>query len=276
MHLLSGGRVRVGASLAGEGRGLFACFAFKQGELVFEEPTFVAALGPYAYEAHCHACLSPEPDDEELSRCARCRFAHWCSRCSPDMSHSADECASLQALCYSTLDAPVRTLLAARLSRSLRCEEHTPQRHAQASLASTLVGPSASFPARVQRDLDEAQPLASSLAGASLEQTITSLAQLVRNEFRIQDERGVVLGSALYPLAARLNHACEGNLVPCRDAETRGGAWALRMEAAKDISDGEELLFPYITSDEERRSRVLDEQYLFTCACTACKAAIAD
>ena len=104
-------------------------------------------------------------------------------------------------------------------------------------------------------------------------EALHALAQLQRNQFRVMDERGVVVGAALFPAAARMNHSCTPNLaVSTRES---GGGWVLRVEALRDIRRGEELLFNYVAKDADgkerylHRCRTLQRQYLFTCACGA-------
>ena len=77
----------------------------------------------------------------------------------------------------------------------------------------------------------------------------------------------MTVATALYPLTARLQHACgsAANLAPVRCDEA---AWTLRMEAVRAIEEGEELFFCY-SPDRER----LKQQYGFECACASCAAA---
>ncbi len=179
----------------------------------------------------------------------------------------------MKRLKWRTLDQPARVVLAARL---LRAAPHTPAQ-AQAELAATLVGLADDLPARTLRELRESAPTALSLAGVpeaqhtpeALLRATSCLAQLLRNEFRVLDERRACVGAALFPAAARLNHGCAPNLA-VSSAEA-GKGWLLRLEAARDIAAGEELHFSYVDVGQPRseRARTLRQQYLFTCACGA-------
>ena len=181
----------------------------------------------------------------------------------------------MASLRFGTLDAPASVPLAARLLRSTRPDRHHGYdfRAAQASLARTLVGLS---PALDVKPLQEQVALVLELAGLTSDhapEALHALAQLQRNQFRVMDERGVVVGAALFPAAARMNHSCTPNLaVSTRES---GGGWVLRVEALRDIRRGEELLFNYVAKDADgkerylHRCRTLQRQYLFTCACGA-------
>jgi len=278
VQLLGGGRVRVAASAAGEGRGLYASTALRAGELVFAELAFVSALdGAFgAWECHCHACLSREPEGgPDFTQCSGCRWARWCSAAcrDADAQHTAEECAAMRALQYRRLDASPRALLCARLFRALAQEQPGGDRGAQALLAATLVGDACdAFGSTLRSELEEEAVAAAALGGGGAPGAL--LARLARNEFRLRDQRGAELGTALFPLAARLNHACGGaaSLCACRDED---GGWTLRLEALRDVAAGEELLFCYAQragAERAERRRLLSEQYCFTCACAACEA----
>ena len=278
---VTGGRARVGLSMAGEssGRGLFATCAVAAGELVFSEPAFVASPAPFGcWECVCHTCLRREQDEENLLRCEGCRWAHWCSDACRQAgtaqaahgstrhstaAHCPAECAAMAAMRYRQLDLPPSVLLAARL---LRGSASSPQ----AGLAATLVGPSADTPEKALQELRDLAPTALALAGrAATDETqgsaLTTLCQLRRNEFRVLDDRQVVVGCALYPAAARLNHSCAPNLMA-----SSGDGWLLNIEAQRPIAAGEELLFSYVDAQRARgeRAATLREQYLFTCGCS--------
>ena len=270
---LGGGAVRVGASGAGDGRGLFACRAFAEGELVLSEPAFCSALdGRFgAWECCCHGCLQRE-DEEEHSACAACGWARWCSaRCEAAVraQHGERECAAMQRMRYAARELAPRALLASRLEARVANSAGAPS----SLLASGLVGEAGDvFGHALRCELEAA--VADCEALGTGPGAMRVLARLARNDFRIQDERGVTVAAALFPLAARLQHACgdAANLAPSR-AEDQ--PWTLRLEALRPIGEGEELTFCYARLDEaggvEGQRRRLREQYGFECGCSACR-----
>lgn len=268
---------------------------------MFTERAFVSAPGPFGcFECVCHTCLAREDDDGEvragfrvrrcvvshasshtcnlqnLLRCDTCRWAHWCSPAcrGADTAHDDIECGAMAELKYRTLDVPATVTLASRLLRAVmpdapRHADDATRLGAQATLSRTLVG--------LSPELDDAPlaahvPLVLRLAGRPPEhapQALQALAQLQRNHFRVIDERGVVVGAALFPAAARMNHSCAPNVeVSTRES---GAGWELRVEAAADVLRGEELLFSYVATHADRgdAANTLQRQYLFTCACGA-------
>merc|ERR1719510_1719707 len=80
-------------------------------------------------------------------------------------------------------------------------------------------------------------------------------------------------GSGLYAKQSTINHSCAPNAIvqfPFNNHE-------LVVNAAKDISAGEEILIAYIDECQLERSRhsrtkVLRENYLFNCDCSKCLA----
>ena len=249
------------------GRGLFAVQDAAGGDTVVAEHAFVAVLGPFGcWECVCHTCRAREDDDgEELLVCPTCRWAHWCNTAcrESDIWHDSVECAAMEQLRFWSLETPARGPLAARLLRRVQRKHDASIPDAQARLASTLVGSSSDFD-HVGRD-EEAR-LVVTLAGlrpGQEDQALTALAQVKRNEFRMLDERGVVIGSAVFPACARMNHSCRPN-VACSTTED-GAGWVLRVEALRDIRAGEELLFSYIAQAGD--CGTLQKQYLFTCDC---------
>jgi hypothetical protein len=255
------------ASPAGTaGRGLFAAQDAAAGDTILSEHAFTACLGPFGcWECVCHTCRAREVDDgPELLPCAKCRWAHWCSQAcrDADVWHDSVECAAMEALRFRELDAPARVPLTARLLRRIQRRQDAGIPAAQARLAATLVGSSSDFDVR---DPGEAH-LVLSLAGlqpGQEAQAQQALAQVQRNDFRMLDERGVVIGSAVFPACARMNHSCKPNVTVSTSED--GAGWMLRVEALRDIRAGEELLFSYIA--ESGDCRTLQKQYLFTCAC---------
>ena len=253
------------ASLGTAGRGLFAARDAAEGDTVVSEHAFIVCLGPFGcWECVCHTCRAREDDDgPELLTCSKCRWAHWCSDACrvADVWHDSVECAAMEALRFRELETPARVNLAARLLRQLQHNHHTSIPAAQARLAATLVGSSSDFDVR-----DEEARLVLSLAGlqpGQEDQALQALAQVQRNEFRIFDERGVVIGNAVFPACARMNHSCSPNVAVSSSED--GAGWLLRVEALRDIRAGQELLFSYIAQSGD--CGTLQRQYLFTCAC---------
>jgi hypothetical protein len=278
------GRARVGASRVGDGRGLFTTADVAAGDAVFEERAYVCAPGPWgSWECVCHACLAREEDDAPLTRCAGCRWAHWCSDACKEAhtaaSHTATECAAMAKLRYRTLDLPGAVVLAGRM---LRPGEGGASgggdgdiRAAQARLAATLVGESDAVPPLTRADFEAWAPTVASLAASddaaaaspSAEACVDCLCALLRNEFKVLDDRDVAVGAALFPAAARMNHACAPNV----KAFTTGAGWLLRVEALTALSAGDELRLSYAEADAPPQARAahLRARFLFDCACGA-------
>jgi hypothetical protein len=275
------GRARVGASHVGDGRGLFTAVSVLAGDAVFEEAAFVCAPGPWgSWECVCHACMVREEDDAPLTRCTGCRWAHWCSEACREahtvVAHTAAECAAMAKLRYRTLDLPGAVVLAGRMLRpdAAVAGDDGALRVAQAKLAATLVGASDAVPPLTRADFEAWAPTVASLAAADAasarpcaEACVDSLCALLRNEFRVLDDRDVSVGAALFPAAARMNHACAPNV----KAFTTDAGWVLRVEALTALAPGEELRLSYVDAGGSRETRAahLRARFLFDCACGA-------
>ena len=269
--LLTGGRVRVGASGVGDGRGLFVTAPVAAGETVFVEQPLVCAPAEFGmWECVCHACLQRESDAAQLTACKRCRWAHFCSAAcaaAGAAAHTEAECAAMAQLRYRREDYPGTVLLAARLLRTLHGEDADPGRAAQAALARTLVGTSPLVPPLTLQRFEGWAPTVLALAGCpatlSTADAVDALCRLLRNEFKVCDERDVAAGAALYPAIARANHACEPNV------RARAEAWALRLEALVPLRAGHELRLSYIDEAQpaEQRAAHLRARFLFRCTC---------
>ncbi|GAA5821914.1 hypothetical protein JCM11251_004777 [Rhodosporidiobolus azoricus] len=72
----------------------------------------------------------------------------------------------------------------------------------------------------------------------------------------------------LFPLASRLNHACDAN---CR-FEWSAKEWRLSVRTNRAVKKGEELCVSYIMPFQKRRERreELQTKYRFLCQCTWC------
>jgi hypothetical protein len=289
--LVTSGRAHVRASGIGDGRGLFAAAAVQPGEDVFQEQPFVASPAHFGqWECVCHACLARETDELPLRRCARCRWAHWCSaacEAAGAAAHTPAECAAMAAMRYSKLDLPGTVVLAARMLRAAQqpAAAHEPLRRAQAALAATLVGASDAVPALTSAEFTAWAPTVAALAADEAAATasqpareaaaMAALCALLRNEFRVIDARDVATGVALYPAVARINHACAPN-VRARVADC---GWALRIVALAPLAPGDELRLSYVDAEEPAAERAahLRARFLFDCACGApeCASAVA-
>ena len=185
--LLTGGRVHVGASGIGDGRGLFVTSPVAAGETVFVEQPLVCAPAEFGmWECVCHACLQRESDAVELMAC-KCRWAHFCSAAcaaAGAAAHTDAECAAMAQLRYRREDYPGTVLLAARLLRALHCADLDPARAAQAALAQTLVGTSPMIPSLTLQRFEGWAPTVLALAGcpASTADAVDALCRLLRNE----------------------------------------------------------------------------------------------
>ena len=97
--------------------------------------------------------------------------------------------------------------------------------------------------------------------------------QLERGMDRKIEEVVAVEIAAIFPLTARINHACQPN------AQVRSQEFVdchMDLVALKDIEEGEEITISYIlTRDGARhrrsRQRELEAKYLFTCDCALCQ-----
>ena len=270
--LLTGGRVRVAASGVGDGRGLFLTAPVAAGETVFVEQPLVCAPAEFGmWECICHACLQRESDAAQLTVCQRCRWAHFCSAAcaaAGAAAHTEAECEAMVRLRYRREDHPGTVLLAARLLRVLHAGGASePARAAQAALAQTLVGSSPMLPPLTLRRFEAWAPTVLALAGcdAAAADAVAALCRLLRNEFKVQDERDVAAGAALYPAVARANHAGEPN------GRARAEGWALRLEALAPLAAGEELRLSYVeeAAPAAERAAHLRARFLFDCACGA-------
>lgn len=294
---VSGGAAAVSASRAGAGRGLFAAAAVPAGGLVFAERPLVAAPGGFgAWECTCACCGAAETDDAPLRRCARgCRWAHYCSdacaAADADDAHTAAECAAMAALKFHRRDPPACVVMAARLlrrfaaaavdSRAEGGDDAASLRAAQTALARTLVGFSDAVPRLTLEEYRDWAPAVVALSATSPdaappteEAAVHALCALLRNEFRLLDERGVATRGALFPAVARANHACAPT---ARAAVAPDGS--LHVEALTPLARGDEVLISYVgdcaaAADEsesaaQRAAAHLRARFLFDCACGA-------
>jgi hypothetical protein len=79
----------------------------------------------------------------------------------------------------------------------------------------------------------------------------------------------MLVGQALFPLLCVVNHACEPN-VATRFSSWKGPA-TVRVEAIRDVREGEELFVSYVDETapyDERRDAL--RAYGFVCACAKC------
>ncbi|XP_071948093.1 histone-lysine N-methyltransferase SMYD3-like [Antedon mediterranea] len=92
------------------------------------------------------------------------------------------------------------------------------------------------------------------------------------NSFNICDKEMQSIGVGLYLKAAIFNHSCSPNCIAVFNSTT------LHMRAVKNIKKGEELLVSYIDLmyPTEIRQQMLQDQYFFTCDCTACQERVND
>jgi hypothetical protein len=98
--------------------------------------------------------------------------------------------------------------------------------------------------------------------------------KLERGMDRMVEEQVAPEIVALYPLTARINHACAAK------AEVRSQEFVdfyMDLVAVEDIEAGEEITISYIRSSRrslhcrQRRQRELQAKYLFVCDCSLCR-----
>jgi SET domain-containing protein len=80
--------------------------------------------------------------------------------------------------------------------------------------------------------------------------------------------------AAIFPLTARINHACSPNY----NAEVRSGQFVnynIDVVATHNIQAGEEILISYIEGSHRKtrhkRQLELNARYLFNCKCYSCQ-----
>jgi SET domain len=98
--------------------------------------------------------------------------------------------------------------------------------------------------------------------------------KLDRKMDAIIDQRVVSQVAAIFPLTARINHACSPNF----NAEVRCGQFVnynIDLVATRDMKAGEEILISYIEGSHRKRrntrQRELYARYLFKCKCFSCR-----
>ena len=97
------------------------------------------------------------------------------------------------------------------------------------------------------------------------------------NNFGVTDSLVRVIGGAVYPLGALLNHSCSPNCLVRYDLSSESSSQrheppVMELIAAQDIPIGEELTHSYIELVSSKKSRIsnLKQMYGFDCFCPRC------
>lgn len=203
-----------------------------------------------------------------LQRCSACKTNHYCNAVCQrqDWQTHRYECPALRAMNKDTvIDTGIHVRLAARLFLEKR-RRGNEWWQVFDSLESheELVD---------EHDLEKLQQFFRQFASqdndahCSLLKTILGLVQT--NGLIVSSPDGDWIGSAIYPVAARINHSCSFNAT---FGFPNGVDAHLSVVACTAIDSGEELTIPYIDIADPYsvRQKLLAQKYGFDCQCRLC------
>ncbi|TYZ69300.1 hypothetical protein PybrP1_011637 [[Pythium] brassicae (nom. inval.)] len=216
------------------------------GDLVLRVLPAAKVLQPALWRSRCHRCFATT--SAPLSRCGRCRLAHYCSRACQQADwtpHHRAECSRLVQL------------EALRLRDAQDLGWHDADLDQEAVLLAAL--------AQKLQLVDETH---------SMLELQTILARFKNNNFSITDELLLEIGAGCYLRAAMANHSCEPNCAVTFSAKEQ----RVEFRAMRAIAAGEELTHSYVDIALPRRDRQqrLEQQYHFQCKCVRCSQPLTD
>lgn len=250
-------------------------------------------------QRRCAHCLEGSIGGVKLSRCGRCRSIFYCSRnCQKaDFPGHKMECSYFTSpaflkrsgdLQYDRIIAEICLLVR---TYALFCGKTTKHSCTQTRNGNTHVNecgkehlfslmPSSGLLDPVDlRIVEEATnavcPKTETQIQLQKQQVRDTMKSLLRrfrvNNFGITDSLLRVIGSAIYPLGALLNHSCRPNCL-LRYRFRSQAKPVLEIAVCRDVEKGEELTHSYIELLESKSVRQdhLASSYGFTCNCLRC------
>lgn len=265
------------ASGATSGRYAIAGRALKKGEVVLHCPALVAILNEECRGRRCSWCFCPPRDANAgkiLSRCARCKLDHYCSRTCQEIAWKTDhkvECArrvelekALMAAGFQGHGAVLDALLAAR------CLRKSASNASAGTLADleTLDG----HPA----ELEKISQILAGIPGLLPEDSnagkaFDALSRFRNNNFALVDDLFIAIGAGCFPFGAALNHSCRPNCLLTYEFSS-GRIPSQIIRVMEDVEMGAELTHSYVDMalpTWERQAQLVDV-YGFDCKCVSC------
>ncbi|CAA6664907.1 unnamed protein product [Spirodela intermedia] len=272
---------RLGAALApcglavvkmpDKGRGLLTLRDFSPGEVVIQQEPYASKPKFSSNGSSCDGCFALH----NLKRCSACQMAWYCgSSCQKsEWKLHQLECKALSKLNNERrkmLTPSICLMLRLLLKRKLQKDKVI---HSTATDSYDLVEALVSH----MSDLHEKQlVLYAQIANLvnlvlpeleiNIKEVTEIFSKLACNAHTICDSELKPLGTGLYPVISIINHSCLPNAVLVFE-----GRVAV-VRAIEPIVKGTEVSISYIdtAATTRKRQKDLNEQYFFTCGCTAC------
>lgn len=262
---------------AEKGRCCVARRALARGTTILTAEPVACVLRESSRATHCHWCFRSAPPDSNgtLARCARCRYAYYCSRACQQAHWRAEHAQECAQLARAPRYPPASVLLAARVLRFASRDSasahlvHTLRAHPNITGGGSE---DAQLPperhvamALFLRDFVGAEVLEAHCQGRA-RAAVELFGMLETNAFNIADADLRPIGVGLYPSAAMFNHSCAPNVSTVFVGRT------VHLRALQSIAPGTELCVSYIdlAQDVATRRTELQQGFGFHCKCARC------
>ncbi|KAF8886043.1 hypothetical protein CPB84DRAFT_1685242 [Gymnopilus junonius] len=277
-----------------DGRGVYSKYFRKPGDVLISVKPHIAALSNEHLEDYCSSCFAPKPSNGSLRRCTGCKVLHYCdAKCqNVDWAFHRRECAAIQKWISSSSEkfgpasipgdairclgriswrkqklgqdsvwAKIDALQSHRTSISKDPNSYDSQTYTQ--LAHAIVR---------FLGLNSPQELAE-YGMHNAADLVDLVSRFTTNTFTITTPSLAPLGACVSPCVALLNHSCDPSaVVVFPRVGSKEEEPLMQVIALKPIQPGEQILTAYIdtTLPSEKRQRILQDTYHFTCKCRLC------